>query len=163
MWGFHDRELILRRALHILLSNSLYTNAFYRRWRWQTHFQNSKAGLTFSGMEKKFPCVFIFLDAFNTKLFVETEWKHEWENVLRMASTEPRSKNNCDSSFDINGGKKEPNEYEEKSYIYESLEEIHIFVLAHVLRRPIIVIADTMLKDVLGRKPEIFGVFFSLN
>lgn len=37
-----------------------------------------------------------------------------------------------------------------KGYIYESLEEIHIFVLAHVLRRPIIIIADTMLKDLSG-------------
>lgn len=49
MWGFHDRELTLRRALYILLSNSSYTRSFYRRWRWQTHFQNSKAGLTYSG------------------------------------------------------------------------------------------------------------------
>lgn len=34
--------------------------------------------------------------------------------------------------------------------IYESLEEIHVLALAHVLRRPIIVVADTMLKDVTG-------------
>lgn len=74
-----------------------------------------------------------------------------------MASTEPRSKkygddmgNPGNSTFELSGGKKEPNEYEEKSYIYESLEEIHIFVLAHVLRRPIIIIADTMLKDLKG-------------
>ena len=33
---------------------------------------------------------------------------------------------------------------------YESLEEFHVFVLAHVLRRPIIVVADTMLKDSKG-------------
>ena len=30
--------------------------------------------------------------------------------------------------------------------VYESLEEIHVLVLAHILRRPIIVISDTMLK-----------------
>ena len=30
--------------------------------------------------------------------------------------------------------------------VYESLEDIHVFVLAHVLRRPIIVVADTVLK-----------------
>ena len=29
---------------------------------------------------------------------------------------------------------------------YESLEEIHVLVLAHILRRPIIVVADTVLK-----------------
>lgn len=34
--------------------------------------------------------------------------------------------------------------------IYESLEEFHVLALAHVLRRPIIVIADTVLKDVTG-------------
>lgn len=31
--------------------------------------------------------------------------------------------------------------------MYESLEEFHVFVLAHVLRRPIVVVADTMLRD----------------
>ena len=33
---------------------------------------------------------------------------------------------------------------------YESLEEFHVFVLAHILRRPIIVVADTILKDSNG-------------
>ncbi len=49
MWGFHDRGLTLRKALHALLANSSYTAAFYRRWKWQTYFQNYKAGLFFSG------------------------------------------------------------------------------------------------------------------
>lgn len=31
--------------------------------------------------------------------------------------------------------------------MYESLEEFHVFVLAHILRRPIVVVADTMLRD----------------
>ncbi|KAG9352165.1 hypothetical protein JZ751_020578 [Albula glossodonta] len=31
--------------------------------------------------------------------------------------------------------------------VYESLEEFHVFVLAHVLRRPIVVVADTVLRD----------------
>lgn len=34
--------------------------------------------------------------------------------------------------------------------MYESLEEFHVFVLAHVLQRPIIVVADTILKDSSG-------------
>jgi len=34
--------------------------------------------------------------------------------------------------------------------VYESLEEFHVFVLAHVLRRPIVVIAEMMLKDSSG-------------
>ena len=32
------------------------------------------------------------------------------------------------------------------SPMYESLEEVHVLVLAHVLRRPIIVVSDTVLK-----------------
>lgn len=34
--------------------------------------------------------------------------------------------------------------------VYESLEEFHVFVLAHVLKRPIIVVADTILRDANG-------------
>jgi len=34
--------------------------------------------------------------------------------------------------------------------VYESLEEFHVFVLSHVLRRPIVIIAETMLKDSSG-------------
>lgn len=37
-----------------------------------------------------------------------------------------------------------------QSEVYESLEELHVLALAHVLKRPIIVIADTVLKDVTG-------------
>lgn len=42
MWGFHDRLLTLRKALHSILVNSDYTDAFYRRWRWQTSLQNKE-------------------------------------------------------------------------------------------------------------------------
>lgn len=34
--------------------------------------------------------------------------------------------------------------------VYESLEDFHVFVLAHVLQRAIIVVADTVLKDAGG-------------
>lgn len=34
--------------------------------------------------------------------------------------------------------------------MYESLEEFHVFVLAHVIQRPIIVVADTILRDANG-------------
>ena len=34
--------------------------------------------------------------------------------------------------------------------LYESLEEIHVLALAHVLMRPIIVVADTVLRDMNG-------------
>ncbi|GFS10036.1 OTU domain-containing protein 7B [Elysia marginata] len=38
----------------------------------------------------------------------------------------------------------------EDPVVYESLEEFHVFVLAHVLRRPVIVVADAILKDSRG-------------
>ena len=48
---------------------------------------------------------------------------------------------------------------EEIEILYESLEELHVFVLAHVLRRPIIIVADTILKDSNGEAlaPISFG------
>ena len=42
--------------------------------------------------------------------------------------------------------------------VYESLEEFHVFVLAHVLRRPIVVVADTMLRDSGGE-----GKYFCIH
>lgn len=43
--------------------------------------------------------------------------------------------------------------------VYESLEEFHVFVLAHVLRRPIVVVADTMLRD-SGGEGKITSIFY---
>lgn len=34
--------------------------------------------------------------------------------------------------------------------LYESLEEVHVLALAHILRRPIIVVADVVLRDMNG-------------
>lgn len=70
-----------------------------------------------------------------------------------MASTEPRVIGNSSyvkttKTIELNGGKKEICEEEFANHVYESLEEIHILALAHVLKRPIIVIADTVLKDI---------------
>ena len=42
------------------------------------------------------------------------------------------------------------NTEEDTELFYESLEELHVFILAHVLRRPVIVVADTILKDSNG-------------
>ncbi|XP_022236295.1 OTU domain-containing protein 7A-like, partial [Limulus polyphemus] len=102
MWGFHDRLLTLRKALHSLLTHSSFTQAFYRRWRWQTALQNKQ-------------------QCFYSVIFM----------LLFIYST-------LDSLP------------EEVSNIYESLEEIHVLALAHILRRTVIIIADTTLKDVTG-------------
>lgn len=52
MWGFHDRLLILRKALHNLLSNSTFTEAFYRRWRWQVSLQNKEVRHYYSSVKQ---------------------------------------------------------------------------------------------------------------
>ncbi|XP_067829530.1 OTU domain-containing protein 7A [Heptranchias perlo] len=118
MWGFHDRDLMLRKALYTMMKKGTERDALKRRWRWQQTQQNKESGL----------------------VYTEEEWEREWNELLKLASSEPRthySKNTgtcggVDNSEDP---------------VYESLEEFHVFVLAHVLRRPIVVVADTMLRD----------------
>ncbi|XP_076333690.1 OTU domain-containing protein 7B-like isoform X2 [Tachypleus tridentatus] len=136
MWGFHDRLLTLRKALHALLTHSQFTQAFYRRWRWQTALQNKESGL----------------------VYCEQEWKKEWQTLLKMASPEPRPSNK-ETSLESERILDVVPEEEVLSHVYESLEEIHIFALAHVLRRAVIVISDTMLKDAKGEPfaPISFG------
>lgn len=47
--------------------------------------------------------------------------------------------------------------------VYESLEEFHVFVLAHVLRRPIVVVADTMLRDSGGEGESTMLLFMDVK
>ena len=80
--------------------------------------------------------------------FSEEEWSFEWSEVVRIATNRPRT----DAAI----------QQQRKSSLrlsYEYLEEIHIFALAHVTQRPIIVIADTTLKAVSGEDlaPIYFG------
>ncbi|XP_015592700.1 OTU domain-containing protein 7B isoform X2 [Cephus cinctus] len=104
MWGFHDRLLTLREALHTTLSKGEYRHALFRRWKWRQMGLNAAAGLAYT----------------------EAEWSSEWQTIVEMASANPRNQT-------VNS--------------YQSLEEVHVLALAHVLRRPIIVIAETMLRD----------------
>jgi OTU domain-containing protein 7 len=164
MWGFHDRLLTLRKALHTLLTNGDIWPAIYRRWRLQSHLYNTQFGLVLS----------------------EAEWQDEWKSVLKLASSEPRhpSTTSSNSSSSSTGGEPPsssttttsqrrrsrlsivvPNikdldsqgestsssssstgSTSSASMLYESLEEVHVLTLAHVLRRPIIVVADTILR-----------------
>ncbi|XP_042905338.1 OTU domain-containing protein 7B isoform X2 [Parasteatoda tepidariorum] len=128
MWGFHDRLLTLRKALHCILTNSSYTDAFYRRWRWQTALQNKEAGLIYS----------------------EEEWKKEWESLLKLSSSEPRQSSVQRNSEEQLCSSSGTHSSDGQSEVYESLEEIHVLALAHVLKRAIIIIADTVLKDITG-------------
>ncbi|XP_016394147.1 OTU domain-containing protein 7B isoform X3 [Sinocyclocheilus rhinocerous] len=116
MWGFHDRDLMLRKSLYALMDHGLEREALKRRWRWQQTMQNKESGL----------------------VYTEEEWQKEWNELLKLASSEPRIHY---STNDSNGAESQ------EEPVYESLEEFHVFVLAHVLRRPIVAVADTMLRD----------------
>lgn len=72
----------------------------------------------------------------------EEEWNDEWKSVVDLAAPTPR-KSDDNSADDV----------------YESLEGIHVFALAHVLRRPIIVVSDTVLRNAAGEElsPISFG------
>ncbi|XP_052098606.1 OTU domain-containing protein 7B-like [Mytilus californianus] len=131
MLGIHDRQLMLRKALYDSLTCKPYCTALKRRWRWHQTQLNLQYGLVFS----------------------EEEWQKEWNSVLKLASSTPRSfpwnnrRNSscCDSPVtNSNSGD------DVDPVVYESLEEFHVFVLAHVLQRAIIIVADTMLKDTHG-------------
>ncbi|XP_028344688.1 OTU domain-containing protein 7B isoform X1 [Physeter macrocephalus] len=118
MWGFHDRDLMLRKALYALMEKGAEKEALKRRWRWQQTQQNKESGL----------------------VYTEEEWQKEWNELIKLASSEPRM------HLGTNGANCGGVESSEEP-VYESLEEFHVFVLAHVLRRPIVVVADTMLRD----------------
>lgn len=118
MWGFHDRDLMLRKSLYIMMKSGAERDALKRRWRWQQTQQNKESGL----------------------VYTEEEWEREWSELLKLASSEPRT--HLSKNGNTSGGVDNS-----EDPVYESLEEFHVFVLAHVLRRPIVVVADTMLRD----------------
>ncbi|XP_055385837.1 OTU domain-containing protein 7B-like [Condylostylus longicornis] len=139
MWGFHDRKLTLRKALHGILSNGKCRDALWRRWRFQQTRLNRRAGFVYS----------------------EIEWAKEWDELISMSSPEPRNSINVRRRFSTSTDRHSliSSESIDDSATYESLEEIHILALAHVLRRTIIVISDTVLKDLNGEAmaPITFG------
>lgn len=135
MWGFHDRELLLRTLLCQLLTTTDQGAGIYRRWKFQIEKRNKEAG----GLQ-----------------FSKEEWDKEWSEIVNISSCQDR--NATDDRSVVNSP---PNKYCGSVYQpnYESLEEVHVFAMAHVLRRPIIVIADRVLKGIGGEDlaPIYFG------
>ncbi|XP_041981075.1 OTU domain-containing protein 7B-like [Aricia agestis] len=62
----------------------------------------------------------------------EAEWRREWADAVRAASAEPRPRAPAAAPH------------------YAALEHLHVFALAHVMRRPVIVFADVALRDYSG-------------
>ncbi|KAG7276231.1 hypothetical protein CRUP_018613 [Coryphaenoides rupestris] len=69
MWGFHDRDLMLRKSLYAMMQSGAEQAALKRRWRWQQTQQNKESGL----------------------VYTEEEWEREWSELLKLASSEPRT------------------------------------------------------------------------
>lgn len=129
MWGFHDRKLTLRTALYGVLSKGEYRDALWRRWRFQQTRLNKQAGFVYS----------------------EVEWAREWEEIVALASPEPRHSTVAKGLSRRRSVAMDRNSDSiDDTATYESLEEIHIFALSHVLRRAIIVVSDTVLRDMNG-------------
>ena len=80
--------------------------------------------------------------------FSEQEWDFEWAEIMRIANSKPRRTPSTESL----------RRYSTLRLNYESLEEIHVFALAHVLKRPIVVVADNVLRGILG--DELAPVYF---
>ncbi|TRY55313.1 hypothetical protein DNTS_013465, partial [Danionella cerebrum] len=94
MWGFHDRDLMLRKSLYALMDHGEEKEALKRRWRWQQTMQNKESGL----------------------VYTEEEWQKEWNELLKLASSEPRI------PYSTNGSSGAESQEEP---VYESLEEFH--------------------------------------
>ena len=79
--------------------------------------------------------------------FDASEWENEWQMIVSLAS------------LDISIPEASLHPEDIPFLPYKSLEEIHIFALAYVICRPIIVIANSVLQDVEGRpiSPVYFG------
>ncbi|CAD6186249.1 unnamed protein product [Caenorhabditis auriculariae] len=75
----------------------------------------------------------------------DEEWEQEWNSIISLASPIPRKQDETRS--------------DSTDQIYESLESIHVFALAHVLKRPIIIVSDTVLRNAKGEElsPVLFG------
>ncbi|KAM4595898.1 LOW QUALITY PROTEIN: OTU domain-containing protein 7A-like, partial [Polymixia lowei] len=68
MWGFHDRDLVLRKSLYAMMKSGAEREAL-KRMRWQQTQQNKESGL----------------------VYTEEEWEREWNELLKLASSEPRT------------------------------------------------------------------------
>ncbi|XP_059047890.1 OTU domain-containing protein 7B-like isoform X1 [Achroia grisella] len=63
----------------------------------------------------------------------EAEWEREWADAVTAASAEPR-----------------PRPQPSAAPHYTGLDQLHVFALAHVMRRPVVVFADVALRDFRG-------------
>ncbi|VDM23975.1 unnamed protein product [Toxocara canis] len=150
LWGVHDRHLMLRKTLHEMITRGSRRHTLYRRWRFAESKANQESGLTLS----------------------DEEWQKEWKILLDSAAATPRKAGQplviltlCESlsmlyicTYMYIYTKLE-SENSGSEQVYASLETIHVFALAHALKRSIIVVSDTVLRNAMGEElsPIPFG------
>ena len=67
MWGFQDRDFILRKAVYTALKNSSNTSMLYLRWKFTREAENR-------------------LHSYELEA---AQWQREWQNVIQQSSLEP--------------------------------------------------------------------------
>ncbi|KAI4812734.1 hypothetical protein KUCAC02_024102 [Chaenocephalus aceratus] len=117
MLGVQDTDLVLRKALHGVLKE---TDTGVFRARFQAELLQSQE-FTQTGL--RYTHHGMEITGKSSSLYFN--WEDEWEKIVKMAS--PISSSN--------------------GLQFDSLEDIHIFVLSNILRRPIIVIADQVVRS----------------
>lgn len=143
MWGIPDSSLILRTAVHKFLTSSKEAVGVQRRWRFQTELNYQRhGGFTLN----------------------DSEWDEEWKEILRIARSEGRHRRGSRALSPMGkaAGADSDTMMRRTSTLrvsYESLEEIHVFVLAHVLKRPVIVLANKVLQNIHGQ--DLAPIYFS--
>ena len=122
MWGFQDRDCVLRRALSHAVNDGIRNNTLHQRWKHNREMEN----------QQQFG---LHLEAH--------QWDQEWQMVKQQTSATALAGQNL-----------------------ESLDEFHVFILANVLRRPIIMYAVPKLRshqtDGTLQKINFHGVYLPL-
>ena len=111
MWGIHDRDLALRRALKNTLKHPSLLSAFRKRWAAESQPAGASGRSSPGGPSSSDPPRLVELRRQTTL----TPAANRWGKVK-----------------------------------FEFLEQLHIFALAHVLRRPVVCYADNSLRDHTG-------------
>eukprot|EP00117_Sycon_ciliatum_P003128 scpid14432/ scgid0394/ OTU domain-containing protein 7B; Cellular zinc finger anti-NF-kappa-B protein; Zinc finger A20 domain-containing protein 1; Zinc finger protein Cezanne len=130
MWGHHDRFHALRRAVRLTLEGQPI-----RKDLLAAIHPGSASPSVSSEYEAKAMAASIHrrwlwqannhnMESCGGFSLTSDQWAGEWKSVLEFCSSEDNSRQN------------------DGSPVYHPLEEIHIFALSQVLRRPIVVLAD---------------------
>ena len=178
MWGYHDRLLTLRKALYRTLTSHLAKGSIKRRWRFQQWQKNmDESGLVYSEQEWEKEWLEVLRIASTQRRLdkqkvmensnlsqtvsslpiivekdteISTVFQSEEDVTSRATCTEKERGELTDNAPVKDAAKVTRETMDLEQGAFESLEDIHVFVLAHVLRRPMIIIADKFLYDFSG-------------